>query len=358
MWAVLVVGVAWATDPFGFSTGEHPVDLDTTSDEPVWTDASECADCHQEAAEQWSASRHSVAWTNDLMQAGFVAEARLFCVYCHAPSTAQVAEVTANMATYRALSPTAPPHGAAPGALLPEPKAEEGISCVVCHLRNGEVLSANPPDPESPHPIRTDPTFGTEAACVTCHQFPAPSFVDGRTIPSDQPMQATVAEWEAWRAETGHREDCTDCHMPDGDHRMPGVHDHEQLRSAIRAKVRGRGANRVLRIEAVDVGHAVPTGDLFRRLTVEVRRADTDWTTIEVLGRRFIVDDSGPVPIKRQVADTRPRPEHPIDVPLSDPLLSGIRVRIHLGGTHDEMRGLVPIEALVFTVWEAPLRPR
>ena len=214
MWAVLVVGVAWATDPFGFSTGEHPVDLDTTSDEPVWTDASECADCHQEAAEQWSASRHSVAWTNDLMQAGFVAEARLFCVYCHAPSTAQVAEVTANMATYRALSPTAPPHGAAPGALLPEPKAEEGISCVVCHLRNGEVLSANPPDPESPHPIRTDPTFGTEAACVTCHQFPAPSFVDGRTIPSDQPMQATVAEWEAWRAETGERDDCTDCHMP------------------------------------------------------------------------------------------------------------------------------------------------
>ncbi len=357
-WTVWLLA-ADGPDRFGFSKGAGPVDLDTTSEELIWTDAADCAGCHQEAAEQWAQSRHRVSWTNDLMQAGFVAEARSFCVYCHAPAQAQVAEVMANLATYRALSPSASPVEPPAGALKPEPRAEEGISCVVCHLRDGEVLSAHPPDPESPHPIRHDPSFGTEAACVTCHQFPAPSFVDGQTHATEQIMQATESEWLRWRKETGGTEDCTDCHMPRGDHRMPGVHDHDRVRSAVAATVvRSRGGS-VLRLEAQDVGHAVPTGDLFRHLTVETRRSGSDtWTPIATLGRSFEVDHSGPIPVKREVADTRLWPGQPIDLSLADlPDGGWVRLRCHLGGAHDEARGLVAHEQLIFTVHELEVRP-
>lgn len=341
-------------DRFGYTGGHGPLDLDTRTDEPAWTRASDCAHCHRTAAEQWAESRHRVAWSNDLMQAGFVAESRAFCVHCHAPAQAQVAEVLANLATYRALSPHADPNGPAAAALRPEPKAEEGVSCVVCHLRDGEVLSARPAHPESPHPIRTDPTFGTEAACASCHDFSTPAFVDGRLVVSDEPMQATLQEWRAWRATTGRTEDCTDCHMPEGDHRMPGVHDRERVRGAIEVAVDGPPSARVLVVAAVDVGHAVPTGDLFRHVSVEVQAPGAvDWATLRVLGRRFSVDASGPVPVKQTVEDSRLQPGRPISVPLP-PALSGgrFRLRMHLGGAHDEARGLVPEDVLTYVIHE------
>jgi len=351
---VCLLLAAAAADPFGFSQGTEPVDLSSDPDKSMWTSAEECADCHEDVVAQWTTSRHRVAWTNDLMQAGFVAEPRMFCVHCHAPAAEQVAEIRRNLATYAALGPHAPPH-IAPAPLAPEPMAEEGISCVVCHLRDGQMLSADAAHPDSPHEVRVDPAFGSSAACTTCHDFPTPAFIDGTTHISDEPMQATAQEWEAWKSLTGRTEDCPACHMPEGDHSMHGAHDRDRLTQSIVVTQAGSR----LTLSTRDVGHAVPTGDLFRHLTVEARATgDPTWTTLDTLGRTFAVDASTVPPTKRQTADSRLHPGAPRVIELPERFLGGRwRLRYHYGGPHDEARGLVPSEQLVAVVHQGSLPP-
>lgn len=350
---LLLPTTAWAEDPFGFQGGAGPLDLAPDLDASTWASASECAGCHPDAVAQWTASRHRVSWSNDLMQAGFLAEPRLFCVHCHAPAQEQLAEILPNMPIYTSLSPHASTHEPPPGPLAPEPLADEGISCVVCHLRGVQILTANPPSPDAPHNLRYDPLFGTESACVTCHEFSAAVFLDGAMVGDDQPMQSTVSEWRAWKVSSGRTEDCTTCHMPEGDHTMSGGHDRERVNRAI--NIRGSRDGTALVVTAQDVGHAVPTGDLFRHLTLEqAPRVEGPWTVLYTFGRSFALGHTGVVPIKRDVHDTRLRPGVPVVVPLAQ---SGghWRLRSHLGGPHDEARGLVPLDALVKVIAEGPV---
>lgn len=346
MLAYILIATA-AADPFGFTKGTSPVVLDSRVGQSGWTSADECVDCHADIAAQWQQSRHRVAWTNDLMQAGFVAEPQLFCVNCHAPAREQVAEVQSNLSAYAALGPHAPPHVTA-APLKPEPKAEEGITCVVCHLRDGQMLTAGPGDPDGPHELRVDPEFGTSAACTTCHDFPTPAFVDGVTHFTEEPMQATASEWEDWKALTGRDEGCQTCHMPEGSHAMRGAHDLERVSGAV--VVEQRAGQLVLSTK--DVGHAVPTGDLFRHLTVEARPAeDQPWTVLATLGRSFEVDTTTVPPLKRQIADTRLHPNAPQIVTIPKHFQGGSwRVQYHYGGPHDEVRALVSMDQLVRVV--------
>jgi hypothetical protein len=102
-------------------------------------------------------------------------------------------------------------------------------------------------------------------------------------------VQATVTQWRESRAGAAGRT-CVDCHMPRGTHALRGLGDHAFVQSALRADAVAtrRGASTSVRIdlEAADVGHRMPTGDMFRRLRVRVESEDgtvrTRW-----LGRRF-----------------------------------------------------------------------
>ena len=334
-------------DPFGFSGGTEPVRLSSEDSPSAWTSARDCAGCHPDAYAQWEGSRHRVSWTNDLMQAGFVAEPRMFCVNCHAPAVEQVEEIRPNLATYAALGPHAPPH-ATVGVLQPEPRSEEGINCAVCHLRDGEILTSTPGDPDAPHRFRVEPSFGTSAACVTCHDFATPVFIDGVTHIIDEPMQATAGEWRRWQAQTGRTEGCPSCHMPKGDHRMHGAHDMQRVAGSIHVEV----TDTSLSLGTREVGHAVPTGDLFRHLTVEVRATpDAEWTVLETLGRTFAVDTSTDPPRKYQTTDTRLQPGATRVLALPPGLAGGQwRLRYHYGGPHDEARKLVPLKQLIQVV--------
>jgi hypothetical protein len=86
---------------------------------------------------------------------------------------------------------------------------------------------------------------------------------------------------------------CTACHMPRGErdpHALPGHTDPAMLARSLRvegsARRIGRGTRVVLAIHGDVVGHAVPTGDVYRELVVrawpEGHPADA---TIVVLGR-------------------------------------------------------------------------
>ena len=350
----LSFGTARAADRFGFTDGTEPIRLEQRSTRSGWASADQCGDCHAETVAQWEASRHRISWTNDIFQAGFLAEPQPFCIQCHAPAEEQLVEVVANLDIYTKLWFDID-FGGALGHLAPEPKAAEGVNCVVCHLRDGQILTASEPSPDSPHEYRVDPLFGTSAACTTCHDFQMVEFVNGALVETDQVMQATAHEWEAWRERSGRTEHCPDCHMPDGDHTMPGANTPSRLRKTIHVAEQASPPALVLSVK--DVGHAVPTGDLFRHLTLEAR-CDDDWTVLSKFGRTFAHRGEDGEGAKQQVADTRLVPG--TDTVVEIPAACGgqeWRLRYHLGGSHDEARGLVPLQHLIYTVKSGTLPP-
>ena len=109
--------------------------------------ANTCVDCHADTHQGWSTSRHAQSYTNAIFQVSLrEASQPGWCLDCHAP--------------------------------LPEQRTDaalrsEGITCVACHARGGELLSGTPPSDEARqrHPIRHEPALGTSAFCGGCHQF-------------------------------------------------------------------------------------------------------------------------------------------------------------------------------------------
>ena len=240
----------------------------------------ECTDCHDEVTAEWSASAHRAAFTNDLFQNEWQLHRDPWCVRCHAPA----ADASA-------------PAGVA---------ATEGISCAVCHVIGGVIVSSRVSG-EAPHEVRADPSFASEAQCAKCHSVAFPPSV--RVAPG-QALQDTISEWQR----SGAPGPCQDCHMPvvpsEGPHRshlFPGARDEALLSRSLRVTASARcvnGRTRVaLLLEAGAVGHDVPTGDVFRRLEVSASlRARPATRVLRNLERRFAVGRDGLV---RQSADER-----------------------------------------------------
>ena len=211
----------------------------------------ECVACHDEIAAQWQGSLHRAAYTSPDFQSALRSEPLPFCRGCHAPE--------------------ADPR-------RPEPElAALGVACVSCHLPQGDaVLSARPADAPraAPHLVLRDPAFAAADACANCHEF---TFPDRRPVP--EYMQTTVREHRA-SAQPGRS--CADCHMPqlatsDGpalrSHAFAASRDLAWMREAFTVTARRPAPDRVelsLDLHEDRVGHALPTGDLLRRLLVTV----------------------------------------------------------------------------------------
>ncbi len=199
-----------------------------------------CIGCHVDDARHWHASAHASAFTNEIFQAEWQPHHQAACVRCHAP-----------------LADPEAPQGEA---------AQNGISCAVCHVREVSVLSAHA-SPEAPHPITVDATLSTSESCAGCHDF---TFAAVAPTPYDESemLQGTMREWH----EVEGRGTCQHCHMPEGNHAMPGARDASLLARALHveatADVVGRQTEVTLTLTS-EAGHAVPTGDMYRRLQVE-----------------------------------------------------------------------------------------
>lgn len=150
--------------------------------------------------------------------------------------------------------------------------AEQGVSCAVCHVRDGEILAVDAPFwARLFHPIREEPRLAEADFCGGCHEFPFQRhtprfpFAYGETL-----SQATLTEWRGSSAAArGQR--CQGCHMPSGSHAFPGAHDAALVRGALAAEVVAGAPDRaVVTVVARGAAHAVPTGDPFRRLVVEL----------------------------------------------------------------------------------------
>jgi hypothetical protein len=216
-----------------------------------------CAHCHASIAAEWEQSLHRQAFTNDYFTRALQQENTPFCRKCHAPD--------------------------ADPALMPSPvTARDGVSCVGCHLTPSGIMGADgvsavpPADEAAPgHSRFGDARWRSPAVCAGCHQFEFPKPRQGTSdelAALSTPMQDTHAEHAASKYADMT---CQSCHMPKvsesngrvhTDHRFDVQKNSTLLAQAIRVELVERLPSRVVvALVPGRIGHAFPTGDLFRR---------------------------------------------------------------------------------------------
>jgi Cytochrome c554 and c-prime len=245
-----------------------------------------CERCHQEIAAEWRSSLHHHSYTEPSYQRALAIEPLPFCRSCHAPE-------------------------ANPDRDAPETLARLGVGCVSCHLSEGRVLGA-PHAPSSaapaPHGVVFEARFASPAACASCHEF---TFPDG--VLRDRPllMQST---WSEHTRSPFAAAACAQCHMP----RVGGHRSHAfavssnptMVKSAVKVSAERLDARRVrIVLQPLAVGHAFPTGDLFRRLQVLAEAVGPDLGRVAMserfLTRHFVVERRRSVALRRLEHDDR-----------------------------------------------------
>lgn len=250
-----------------------------------------CEGCHQEIAVEWRSSLHRSAWDDPVFLAAYVIEPQPFCRGCHAPE--------------------APLEDAA------APARHLGVGCVTCHVVDPVAAVAS----GAAHARTTPRRDARGEGCTSCHQFEFPE-------PQEAAMQSTAEE----HARSPERDrSCESCHMRANaeatahkDHRFRVHGDTELLRGALAISARpGRERSTVVSLAARGAGHAVPTGDMFRRLEVRAW-AGAGESALEaepvVLAREFEMVATEDGRRRVQIGDRRvPASGEPVEVELVFP---------------------------------------
>ena len=255
--------------------GHAPLQVQPVPD--LGLSAASCARCHGRTHDDWAASQHATAYTDPRFQSSWRAWPEGWCLMCHLPLAEAQAEIT----------PTGTPAvlGVQVGSVRPPgPLASEGVSCAVCHVRDGQILSAEPPGwmARLAHPIRAEPALAQPDFCGSCHDFPFQNHTPRQPFTfGAEPLQDTLDEWAGSQA-AAEGQTCQTCHLPAGRHTFAGGHDLDLVRRALRVSVVPTDAGADVTLRASGVGHRLPTGDPCRRLELQLC-ADPDCD--QVVGR-------------------------------------------------------------------------
>lgn len=306
--------------------------------------AAVCGACHREEYAEWRISTHARAWTDDpqfqaeLHKSTPEADVSWVCVNCHTPAEAQLPRLVARLEDGRIDRPV----------YVENPEYDEdlqleAITCIVCHMRDGEVLGPFG-DTESVHgAIRSD-LLTSEAICTRCHQ--------ARARFPDAGLACVFGTGEEFAA--GPYEDegktCQSCHMPEverpltiggpvrtarrhwfGGSLIPKKPEFEAEIAPLRdvfpdglalawvdlpkTLPAGQPVTLQLRLENAEAGHLLPTGDPERFITVEVVARDASGAELARLDERI-----GAVfrwhPSPELISDNRLKPKEARLLPL------------------------------------------
>ncbi len=288
------------------TTHDEPMPRPAPQGRPAGYDAATeneaCERCHAVIAEEWRGSLHHEAFDDPVFLAAYGMESQTFCRSCHVPESDPARAATAR-------------------------ERHLGVGCVSCHVQDGEIVSTRDSG-SAPHPVRASARFGKDDACASCHEFEFPN-------PQDALMQGTVTEHRA-SPEAGAS--CQSCHMPtvrdEGggrhrDHRFRVAGDEALLRRAVWARAAVTSDKEItIAIRATGAGHAVPTGDMFRRLVVRATAGDIEAKPV-VLARSFEMRHLGDTVERVQKSDSRlPASGQAVAATLTFPIsFSGREVR-------------------------------
>ncbi len=286
---------------------ERPIQVGTIPPGLESLSAKECGRCHSEIYEEWSGSMHANAWIDPYFQVDFVFDGSpQICLNCHIPLENQQENLVLGFRDRDKLDPIHKPNPNFDPVLQ-----QEGVTCVVCHVADGVILSRNN-NIQAPHPVREDALFSDgHGVCVRCHM------VSGKRWDTFYRMPPCGTFTEI--VETGGKKaNCTGCHMPgtgrDADgagetghslHLWRGGHDPETIRKALRFELneeKSTHKNRKrYRLTLTNIGadHYLPTGTPDRHLTVTFGLLDSKRMLLKektfvlrrtIMWRPFIVD--------------------------------------------------------------------
>jgi hypothetical protein len=333
---------------------ERPIDTSLAPAMFPTLSAQECAGCHREVYDEWSTTIHSQAWDDPYFQVDWRFDGSpQVCKNCHIPLDRQQEYKVVGFNDAEKWDPILEPNPGFNVALQ-----HEGVTCNVCHLRDGKILGVLG-DTAAPHPV--EKIDNPNRVCVRCH------VVSGERWDTffKFPPCGTVAEIQSTRGQ-GYAESaddmspeqiaalgCVDCHMPlveralgpggpirsSRRHLWRGGHDPDMVKKGLSIRFdettnSGSGKRRfTLSIANTGAAHHIPTGTPDRHLTVQLRVLDGQGNVLDetqatlkrtVLWRPFIVD----------LRDTRlPRGEtreYHIDVPPNQAAMVEARVDYHL----------------------------
>ena len=166
--------------------------------------------------------------------------------------------------------------------------AGEGVTCVVCHLRDDQIVGPRPIQKgQAPHPVVAHEEMRGPEACSFCHQLSLPGN-------EEHPYIDTLGEW----ADSPHAEAgivCQDCHMPKesgviagsryaafAGHRLTEDRRPEALARALSLDLtlaspslqRGETLHAEASLTNIGAGHEVPSGDPGHRLELRLGVVD------------------------------------------------------------------------------------
>ncbi|MDP2682222.1 MAG: multiheme c-type cytochrome [Deltaproteobacteria bacterium] len=226
----------------------------------------ECGQCHKNQYKDWKESFHNKAVSPGLL--GQINHEKdpdfaRSCYFCHAPMAEQSEVIFP--------SPLA---GDGQGEGIKTPSFDNrlklsGVSCVVCHLREGKIYgppAKSPPPYPSPASGEGKREGGQKAHngfiekgfferaefCAACHQLDEGYELNGKVIVN------TYREWEE-SIYSKNNITCQKCHMPDRQHLFRGIHDKEMVLRGVRIEsVRHEKGVRLI-ITNSGAGHYFPT---------------------------------------------------------------------------------------------------
>lgn len=303
------------------SAFERPIDTDGAPAMFQTLGAEECASCHRDFYNEWNTTIHSQAWTDPYFQVDwkFDGSAQI-CKNCHIPLDRQQEYLVTGFRDDNKWDPILTPNPA-----FDEKLQHEGVTCNVCHLRNGKILGVLKTI-NAPHPVEL--LKDANQICLRCH------VVSGRRWDTfyKMPPCGTVAE-----IRTSHKRSdveavenmsidfiaslgCVECHMPlierpmvEGgavrkvrQHLWRGGHDPDMVKQGLSVsftkKTAGTEKNNhsfVLSLRNTGAEHYLPTGTPDRHLTVRIRAFDRNGAVVKeeryklkriIMWRPFIVD--------------------------------------------------------------------
>lgn len=314
-------GVAEPQAPsFGFVPGMEALSLSCGPDDELCESSVRCGYCHAKEYEAWQGSRHRSSYTNALFQHGYAREPQKPCRLCHAPIVRPAHQANLD---------------------------HEGISCLVCHMRAGTIVSDKSiGQADYRHALSKSSTIKSSEFCASCHEFNwmRPERHGAFSLTGSQ-MQTTYTEWLAYK-KAGGTKSCQGCHMPGGSHAFKGAHDVDFLRASIRVRTEKKHTGRCyIVLESEGVGHHLPTGDVFRHMTLEVEdtAAKGKFRTIATFGRRFEfrANKDTATPERFLASDTALKPGVPARISVPCQGGSVFRVLYHYARETDESSPLL-----------------
>lgn len=165
--------------------------------------AAECGKCHMDVYAEWKMSTHSHAWTDLQYQAELEKNNNLFiCINCHLPLQNQQEEIITAILDNDYFQTVSKPN-----PKFDKELQQEGITCLGCHIKDGNIVGANP-DAKPPHSHVVDKDHLSESLCLRCHN--AAERINDQLVCTFE----TGDEWQQGPfSKSGIN--CIGCHMPE-----------------------------------------------------------------------------------------------------------------------------------------------